>query len=778
MSWRLAWLALAALLGFASPAIAADRAQEACEQSKRGGQDWDKQIIGCSALLSRSSLTNGDRAITLENRAFANEGKGDHDRATDDYDEAIRLEPNNASAYAARGRVFEKKGDPRRALADFNKALTLQSDLSVAIAGRDRIRAALAGAPVAETPVVAPSPVVAAPPALQAAPAILGNGDFDRALLAAEETIRLDPKNAAAYAKRGTIFERQGDLRRALADFNKALTLRSDFSSAIAGRDRTRAALAAVLGTETPAVAPPPVVAAPPASQAPLAILGNGDLDQALSAAEETIRVDPKNASAYTKRGMIFEKKGDVRRALADFNKALTLQSDLSSALAGRDRVRAALAAVPGAETPAMQVRPPAATPVVDQDWEACQQAVQVVHDWDKQIAGCTRVLSRGSKETDANRETAFVRRGEAYNDKDDRGRAIADFSDAIRINPFDAEALFYLAAATGRAPARPTLAAPAPTPTATSVVALPAKPAPPPAVAPAAPPPAVAPTAPSPVVAPAAAPPTVAPAAPPPVVALAAPPPAVAPAAPSPTAAPAPLGRRVALIVANHAYPAAPLANPPIDAGLVKASLEKVGFAVVVRSDLDLEAFEQAIVDFAETSRGADIALFYFAGHGFSIAASGRQQNLLMATSANFAAKSAIVLQGGGEPLEHVEETIIGHARATLIFIDACRNIPALAGRGAGSRGFAPSDRNPEGAYVVLSTRQSMNAEDGAGGQGSPFARAFASVLPTPGLRIEDAYYRIRDKVRKETGGEQVPDAIRSDLPEGGVTLMAGVDR
>src|ERR1700732_1878195 len=98
MSGRFAQLPLAALLGFASPAIAGDRVQEACEQSKRGGQDWDKQIIGWSAGLSRSSLTNGDRAITLANRAFANEGKGDHDRAIADYDEAIRLEPNNASA--------------------------------------------------------------------------------------------------------------------------------------------------------------------------------------------------------------------------------------------------------------------------------------------------------------------------------------------------------------------------------------------------------------------------------------------------------------------------------------------------------------------------------------------------------------------------------------------------------------------------------------------------------------------------------------------------------
>ena len=98
------------------------------------------------------------------------------------------------------------------------------------------------------------------------------------------------------------------------------------------------------------------------------------------------------------------------------------------------------------------------------------------------------------------------------------------------------------------------------------------------------------------------------------------------------------------------------------------------------------------------------------------------------------------------------------------------------LASRGVGSRGFAPIDSsNFEGAYVVLSTRQGKTAEDGPGGQGSPFARAFASVLPTPGLRIEDAYARIREKVRADTHGEQVPDTIRSDLPEGGVVLMVG---
>ncbi len=240
------------------------------------------------------------------------------------------------------------------------------------------------------------------------------------------------------------------------------------------------------------------------------------------------------------------------------------------------------------------------------------------------------------------------------------------------------------------------------------------------------------------------------------------------------PSGAPPAPGRLVALVIANGAYKDARLANPSIDADLVAESLKRIGFAVTVKRDLDLGGFEQALSDFAEASKGAEVALFYFAGHGFSVAVDGVQQNFLMTTSANFEAKTEIELRVGGEPLDHIEETIIGRARATLIFIDACRNVPAFTHRGIGSRGFAPLDLSPfERLYVVLSTRQGKTAQDGEAGKGSPFARAFASTLPTPGLRIEDAYARIRDKVSLETSNEQVPDAVRSDLPEGGVVLM-----
>ena len=99
-----------------------------------------------------------------------------------------------------------------------------------------------------------------------------------------------------------------------------------------------------------------------------------------------------------------------------------------------------------------------------------------------------------------------------------------------------------------------------------------------------------------------------------------------------SPTAAATPASGRVALIVANGAYRDAALANPGVDADMVSASLAKIGFSVTVKRDVAIDGFEKAINDFAETAHGADVALFYFVGHGFSIPGGGRQQNLLMA--------------------------------------------------------------------------------------------------------------------------------------------------
>ena len=50
---------------------------------------------------------------------------GRYDKAIADYDEAIRLNPNDASAYYERGQAWHSKDDLDKAIADYDEAIRL-----------------------------------------------------------------------------------------------------------------------------------------------------------------------------------------------------------------------------------------------------------------------------------------------------------------------------------------------------------------------------------------------------------------------------------------------------------------------------------------------------------------------------------------------------------------------------------------------------------------------------------------------------------------------------
>src|SRR5262245_20773111 len=69
-------------------------------------------------------------------------------------------------------------------------------------------------------------------------------------------------------------------------------------------------------------------------------------------------------------------------------------------------------------------------------DWDACKG-----DDPDRSIAACTRII-QGRGETAQRLANAHYNRGVAYKDKGDLDRAIADFTEAIRLNPRHVTAL------------------------------------------------------------------------------------------------------------------------------------------------------------------------------------------------------------------------------------------------------------------------------------------------------------------------------------------------
>lgn len=76
-----------------------------------------------------------------------------------------------------------------------------------------------------------------------------------------------------------------------------------------------------------------------------------------------------------------------------------------------------------------------------------------------------------------------------------------------------------------------------------------------------------------------------------------------------------------VALGIGNAAYEhTTALRNPENDAADVTRALGGFGFEVIEGIDLDKPAFEGKLREFARAARGAEVTLFFYAGHGLQV--------------------------------------------------------------------------------------------------------------------------------------------------------------
>lgn len=222
-------------------------------------------------------------------------------------------------------------------------------------------------------------------------------------------------------------------------------------------------------------------------------------------------------------------------------------------------------------------------------------------------------------------------------------------------------------------------------------------------------------------------------------------------------TQAPALAETRVALVIGNSAYKnASPLANPANDARLMAESLKRLGFELVdgkALTDLpDKAAMEQAVQRFGERIRKADVALFFYAGHGVQVDGA----NYLVPVGANVSGKSQVKYQLVDADYVMQEMAEAG-TRVNLVVLDACRNNPfGERGLRAANGGLAQVNA-PRGTLVAYSTAPGRTAADGAGAN-SPFSAALARYMQDPGLRIEDVFMRVGADVERQTGGEQSP--------------------
>ncbi|MDX1574953.1 MAG: tetratricopeptide repeat protein, partial [Kiloniellales bacterium] len=158
--------------------------------------NYDEAIEFYTLAIEAGDLPDRSLAYVYNNRGASYRNLGRYNKAIEDYDAAIRLNPDYATAFYNRGIAYDRKGFYGLAIDDFDTAIRLDPDLSDAYNQRGL--------------------------------AYVRDGRYDIAIENFSQAINLDPELDSAYFNRGLAYHSKGDTDRAAEDIKKSHALNPD----------------------------------------------------------------------------------------------------------------------------------------------------------------------------------------------------------------------------------------------------------------------------------------------------------------------------------------------------------------------------------------------------------------------------------------------------------------------------------------------------------------------------------------------------------------------
>jgi uncharacterized caspase-like protein len=221
----------------------------------------------------------------------------------------------------------------------------------------------------------------------------------------------------------------------------------------------------------------------------------------------------------------------------------------------------------------------------------------------------------------------------------------------------------------------------------------------------------------------------------------------------------------RAALVIGNARYEpeTGPLRNTVNDARAMAKTLRELGFSVIERTDASRDQLLKAMLEFRSRLAGAEVALFYYAGHGVTVAGANYLIPLKSGYRPDGADDVARRLMAETK-LFNVEQAVAdmtsGGAACNLVILDACRTHslggPSTTRSGGGGGGLAEMSP-PAGSLIAFATDAGRTALDGQGVNGL-YTSELLKHLRTPGLTVEQVFKRVRAGVMHASEGRQVP--------------------
>ena len=168
--------------------------------------------------------------LAHNNLGFALDKKGQTDAAIRQYQEAIRLKPDNAEAHNNLGMALVKKGQIEEAISQCQEAIRLKADYSEA---RNNLGVALVRKRQVDEAISQYQEAIRLKPDNAQAHYNLGialgrKSRIDEAISQFQEAIRLEPDNAAAHINLGVALGMKGQIDGAIHQFQEALRVEPD----------------------------------------------------------------------------------------------------------------------------------------------------------------------------------------------------------------------------------------------------------------------------------------------------------------------------------------------------------------------------------------------------------------------------------------------------------------------------------------------------------------------------------------------------------------------
>ena len=163
-----------------------------CEQHA----DLHLRVDSCTEIIVSGKWSEDVLLWAHFGRGRAYHDLGQHQRAIEDFDQAIRRDPRSALAYYNRGLAYAALANHQLAIQSYDEAIRLDPHHAHSYIGRGNIYSDL--------------------------------GEHQRAIEDFDQAIRRDPRSALAYYNRGNAYAALGNYQRAIESYDEAIRLDPD----------------------------------------------------------------------------------------------------------------------------------------------------------------------------------------------------------------------------------------------------------------------------------------------------------------------------------------------------------------------------------------------------------------------------------------------------------------------------------------------------------------------------------------------------------------------